>query len=157
MNKEPLPAGIWIVGIIGCLIGGWNGLGGSIASLIALTFTPSSDPDARTLIEMPAMKIFLPLTAAWGILILSSSIGLLRRNEWGRKGLLIAAVLTLVGFIGFVAFIIFISGANIIESLIGGVMGLIFVGTPAILVFWYLTRDEIKTLYTANRVAPTNR
>ncbi|MEM1059241.1 MAG: hypothetical protein AAGK14_08325 [Verrucomicrobiota bacterium] len=148
MATNRLPAGIWVIGILGCLAGGWNALAGSFASGVALMTPPPSDPQGDlTLTQVPEMKVILPLTALWGWLILISSLGLLRRKPWGRIGILALTALTLIGFLGFVLTLSLAYDLPTIGLVSGSIGGILFLGIPCALIFWYLNRTQIKEYY----------
>jgi len=146
-DKPKLPTLIWVIGIIGILVGGWNGLIGSIASIIALTSPPPEPGADLSLIQVPYMKIILPIAASWGLLILASSVGLLFRNNLARQGVMVTALLTLFGFIAYGLFVGLIVGHGWLPVFIGLFIGIFIVGIPAGLIVWYLNRDEIKRIY----------
>lgn len=146
-GKTKLPTLIWVIGIIGILVGGWNGLIGSVASIITLTSPPPEPGADLTLIQVPYMKIILPIAASWGLLILASSVGLLFRKNLARLSVMVMAVLTLFGFISYGLFVGIIVGHGWISVFIGLFIGIFIVGIPAGLVIWYLNREEIKKLY----------
>jgi hypothetical protein len=150
-EKPKLPALIWVIGILGILVGGWNGLIGSVASIIALTSPPPEPGTDLTLIQTPYAKVILPIGATWGLLILGSSIGLLFRRNIGRLGVMVMAILSLFGFIAYGLFVGLIVGHGWISVFIGLFIGIFIVGIPAGLIVYYLSRAEIKRIYNANK------
>lgn len=150
-SKEKLPAGIKVIGIIGCLAGGWNTMMGILASFMALSAEIPADPNQMTLTQMPAMKIFFPVVAIIAFIILISSIGLLRRKAWGRYAVLTTTVFVVLGFIAYLVSSMIQMQANesipFIAILIPIIIACVMIGVPSAFIVWYLNKKTIREIY----------